>query len=119
MSEDKIEWSREITQCGNYLDRFSGYGKNQREYLSQPAKKDRPSNAFKKGVKKPQVPAKKVAPEIDDAKWIEERKKRFPSSNLSISKSENKTQNFPVVNKPNKTNSETERKKTLFEKLMD
>lgn len=118
MDDDKIDWSREVTQCGNYLDRFSGHGKNQRDYLSRPKKNKQ--TTFNHNNKK-QILLKKIIPDFDDAKWIEERKKRFPTSSSAMKVERKPEDNVPKTNTAPKKQSEMriQRKKTLFEKLME
>lgn len=117
MDDDNIDWSQEVTNFGNYLDRLSGRGKNQREFLSLPRKNKQPSLCSNKK----QALVRKVIPDFDDAKWIEERKKRFPTS-LTITKIEDKP-NDKVIEKKTKLRVQSDvkpqRKKTLFEKLME
>lgn len=119
-------------QSGGYLDRLTGCNDpKDRQYLAnrktkrngkhKPNKSKIPNEIIKKSINC------KLNSVVDDAKWIEERKKRFPKKD-----SEGRTQidrssmNCDIKHGENSTfrrnehhNNQSKRNLSLFEQLMD
>lgn len=154
MDEKKNNWFTDIAPPGKanfgdsagYLDRLMGGGGiGQKSFLNVPAKKEYPpknnhtkSQPIKQVAARPKNVAKLPGQDIDDANWIEERKRRFPKpgsgdpqpdinavpSNV-LGKSKIESSQLLDM-KPDKQLASRKqelrpatRKKTLFEKLMD
>lgn len=164
MNEHKDSWFKGIqppdrlsSESGEgFLDRLMGTGvsgERRGKFSHKFQKRDPRRNDNHQRQNKPKAiaPIKTVESEIDDAKWIEERRRKFPkkfstgdgatSEPIQVSKSSNITKQsigtessrLPVdrsadtiainINTKDKTRSFQpplpQRKKTLFEKLMD
>lgn len=125
----------------SYLDQLIGGGNTQKQYLYPPLKKtttrEKPKQNIIKRSLNHQIAAPKLGIDVDDTKWIEERKKRFPKvggigerTNSSpslkspttrdqVSYDDHSTQECHNVQYRSETREDHHRKRTLFEKLMD
>lgn len=147
MVKNQNKWFNDITppdgglsESVGYLDRLIS-GRGQKELLLPKTQvcrgnSSRGSNQqHKRGDhSKLQNNTKTTAPiiQIDDAKWLEERRKKFPKNDASNFSHTTVLENNPIEIKkelnitrtsktvPNSSNEPSRnRKKTLFEKLMD
>lgn len=122
----------------DYLDSLMGCGEPKRQFMTPAYKKDAPKVDCPQSNKRHKTnmkPSKKIAIELDDEKWIEERKKKYPKTEPSIKSQgsvpidiqptndtiscKNKTNLTKAVQPAIKLPHENPRKKTLFEKLME
>lgn len=136
-----------LGQSADYLDRLiGGQSSSQKRYYMPTVKRNKdgttkkvnnqqPKRENNSAIPKDNVPNKtKLAiTDIDDTKWIEERKRKFPKIDDVRLKVETSYQipventsdlkNIEPINKPNKSKvinrQVNQRKKTLFEMLMD
>lgn len=107
----------------NYIDNLAGSKRSRHNLIPQKKYEQRKSptakQSFKTSSAKRQNETKPSKPiDLDDIKWIEERKKKFPKAGDNEVESTEHTSGPRAAQLLNQV-SPSQRKKTLFEKLLD